>query len=162
MVEDPDRIGPVNALGLDEALFAREGPFRRQRWSTQSVDVRRGQLLDVVAGRDRDGLCRWLAARPTAWMAGSIALPSTVSRPGAYCGEHSRAGTDCAHRTAPPDLPNARPNGMVVLVERRGLRVVARPDGWSRDRLRSGRSALRRKLCRRVSAIARLAGDVAT
>jgi transposase len=70
LIEDPARIGLVSALGLDEALFAREGPFRRQRWSTQIVDVRRGQLLDVVAGRDARGPCRWLADRPTGWLAG--------------------------------------------------------------------------------------------
>src|SRR6266540_2375462 len=27
LIEDPARIGPVSALGLDEALFAREGRF---------------------------------------------------------------------------------------------------------------------------------------
>ena len=45
----------------------------RPRWSTQIVDVRRGQLLDVVAGRDAAGPCAWLAARPEPWRAG-IAL----------------------------------------------------------------------------------------
>ena len=69
LIDDPTRIGSVNALGLDEALFAREGPFRRQLWSTQIVDVRRGQLLDVVAGRDSSGPCRWLAGRPAGWLA---------------------------------------------------------------------------------------------
>jgi transposase len=28
LVEDPDRIGPVTALGLDETLFARTGRWR--------------------------------------------------------------------------------------------------------------------------------------
>jgi transposase len=70
LVDDPARFGTVNALGLDETLFAREGPFRRQLWSTQIVDVRRGQLLDVVAGRDAAGPCAWLAARPDGWRAG--------------------------------------------------------------------------------------------
>ena len=51
-------------------LFARQGRFRRQRWSTQIVDVRAGQLLDVVAGRDSAGPCRWFAQRPDAWRAG--------------------------------------------------------------------------------------------
>jgi hypothetical protein len=32
LVEDPDRIGPVSALGLDETLFARTG-----RWRTTAV-----------------------------------------------------------------------------------------------------------------------------
>ena len=49
LIDDPARFSTVNALGLDETLFARDGPFRRQLWSTQIVDVRRGQLLDVVA-----------------------------------------------------------------------------------------------------------------
>jgi transposase len=67
LIEHPDRIGAVTALGLDETLFARVGRFRTQLWSTQIVDVRRGQLLDVVAGRDASGPCRWLAARDQAW-----------------------------------------------------------------------------------------------
>jgi transposase len=67
LIDHPDRIGTVTALGLDETLFARIGPFRRQEWSTQIVDVRRGQLLDVVPGRTATEPCRWLAARPLAW-----------------------------------------------------------------------------------------------
>ena len=51
-------------------MFARIGRFRTQLWSTQIVDVRRGQLLDVVPGRDSTEPCRWLAARDEAWRAG--------------------------------------------------------------------------------------------
>src|SRR5438552_226536 len=61
LVEDPARIGEPSALGLDETLFVREGPRRRQRWSTSIVDVDAGVLLDVVPGRDSAGPCRWLA-----------------------------------------------------------------------------------------------------
>ena len=70
LVDHPDRIGAVTALGLDETLFARVGWFRHQLWSTQIVDVRRGQLLDVVPGRDSVEPCRWLAGRDPAWLAG--------------------------------------------------------------------------------------------
>jgi transposase len=70
LIEDPDRFGAVDAVGLDETLFAREGRFRRQRWSTQIVDVARGQLLDIVAGRDAVEPCRWFAERSEAWRAG--------------------------------------------------------------------------------------------
>ena len=63
-------VGNVNALGLDETLFARVGKVRTQLWSTQIVDVGRGQLLDVVPGRDSVESCRWLAARDEAWLAG--------------------------------------------------------------------------------------------
>jgi transposase len=70
LIDDPHRFGPVTAVGLDETLFAREGPFRRHHWSTQIVDVARGQLLDIVPGRDAVGPCRWFAAQPEAWRAG--------------------------------------------------------------------------------------------
>ena len=56
-----DRIGEVSALGLDEVLMVRIGPFHRQHFSTQIVDVRAGQLLDVVPGRG--------SAEPMAWLA---------------------------------------------------------------------------------------------
>jgi transposase len=70
LIDDPQRIGAVSAIGLDETLFARHGRFRTQCWSTQIVDVRRGQLLDVVPGRDHLEPCRWLAGRPAEWLAG--------------------------------------------------------------------------------------------
>jgi transposase len=69
LVDDPHRFGAVAAVGLDETLFAREGVYRRQRWSTQIVDVTAGQLLEVVAGRDASGPCAWFAAQPEAWRA---------------------------------------------------------------------------------------------
>ena len=69
LINDPARIGAVSALGLDDALFGHHGPLRRQLWSTQIVDVRAGQLLDVVPGRDQVEPCRWLAARPDQWRA---------------------------------------------------------------------------------------------
>jgi transposase len=56
----PNGLGWCEALGLDEVLFARIGPFRRQEFSTQIVDVGVGQLLDVVPGRS--------GAEPTAWL----------------------------------------------------------------------------------------------
>jgi transposase len=68
LIDHPDRFGDVTALGLDETLFARVGRFRTQSWSTQIVDVRRGQLLDVVPGRTASEPCRWLAERDQEWL----------------------------------------------------------------------------------------------
>jgi transposase len=67
--EDPDRIGQVSALGLDETLFCRRGRWRTQQWCTSIVDVSPGhsQLLDVVPGRDAAGPSNWLEARSTEW-----------------------------------------------------------------------------------------------
>jgi transposase len=70
LIDDPGRFGAVSAVGLDETLFARVGPFRRQLWSTQIVDVGAGQLLDIVPGRDSTTPCAWFAARPEAWRPG--------------------------------------------------------------------------------------------
>jgi transposase len=70
LIDDPHRVGAVSAVGLDETLFARKGPFRRQWWSTQIADVAIGQLLDIVAGRDAVEPCRGFAAQPERWRAG--------------------------------------------------------------------------------------------
>jgi len=67
LIDDPGRFADVEALGLDETLACRLGPWKAQQWSTQIVDVGRGQLLDVVPGRSSAGPCAWLAARPEAW-----------------------------------------------------------------------------------------------
>ena len=64
---DVDRVGQVEALGVDELLFARFGRWRTQAWSTSIVDVASGQLLDVIEGRSAAGLCQWLAAMGEAW-----------------------------------------------------------------------------------------------
>jgi hypothetical protein len=68
LIDDPNRIGKTVAVGLDEVLFCREGKFKHRLWSTQVVDVARGQLLDVVPGRDAASCCRWFADQPVEWM----------------------------------------------------------------------------------------------
>jgi len=65
--DDTERFGTVAALGLDEVLFARIGKWRRQEFSTQIVDVGRGQLLDVVPGRSSAGPMAWLAEQGKPW-----------------------------------------------------------------------------------------------
>jgi transposase len=66
--DDPDRIGTVTALGLDETLFVHQGRWRRQLWCTSIVDVRAGRLLDIVAGRSTVGPCAWLAQQGQDWL----------------------------------------------------------------------------------------------
>ena len=78
---DPDRIGDVVALGLDETLFCRSGPYRRQNWSTSIVDVAGGRLLDVVEGRTVAGPCAWLARRTAAWRAAIVWATLDLSGP---------------------------------------------------------------------------------
>ena len=64
---DPGRAGGVSALGLDEILMFRRGPFREKHWGTTIVDVRRGILLDIVAGRSAAGAKNWIDRRTPQW-----------------------------------------------------------------------------------------------
>lgn len=68
--DDTERIGDVEALGLDETLFAKTGPWKRQHWCTSIVDVGAddgAQLLDLVEGRSAKGPSRWLDDRTDKW-----------------------------------------------------------------------------------------------
>jgi transposase len=67
LVDDPERIGQVTALGLDETLFVKRGKWRTKQWSTSIVDVAAGQMLDVVEGRDAGPAIDWLQKRPVEW-----------------------------------------------------------------------------------------------
>ncbi len=66
---DEDRFDTVAALGIDEVLMVRVGPYHRHHFSTQLVDVERGQLLDVVPGRGSTEPMAWLAERGPAFRA---------------------------------------------------------------------------------------------
>lgn len=71
LIDDPERIGAVNALGLDETLFARHGRFRTQSWSTSIVGLDHpAQLLDVVPGRNAKRASEWIDAQPQPWRDG--------------------------------------------------------------------------------------------
>jgi transposase len=67
--DDLDRIGQPVAVGLDETLFNKTGPFREQAWTTAIVDVKQSRLLDLVTGRDSVEPCKWFAKRTASWLA---------------------------------------------------------------------------------------------
>ncbi|MGH9186337.1 MAG: ISL3 family transposase [Acidimicrobiales bacterium] len=70
---DVDRVGRVDALGLDETLFFRKGPRHLKQWCTSVVDAggpsRAAKLIDVVEGRTATKVSDWLDARPDDWRA---------------------------------------------------------------------------------------------
>ena len=70
LVEDPDRTGGVELVGLDETSFRRGNHLRRSAFVTGVVDVAAGRLLDVFAGRDAKDLRRWMAAPERRWLTG--------------------------------------------------------------------------------------------
>jgi len=69
LVEDPERLGAPNALGLDETSFLRAGPKHPTVMITGFVDLDRHQLLDVAEGRSGQVVRDWLDDRPAQWVA---------------------------------------------------------------------------------------------
>jgi len=67
MIEDPDRLAGVEAIGVDEKRFLNATPQRRTVYTTQIVDLDRHRLLDVIEGRTQDMLGSWLAERGVEW-----------------------------------------------------------------------------------------------
>ena len=67
---DTGRYGSVEAVGVDETLFWREGRWRTKRWCTSVVDVKGRQLLDIVPGRTAKSAAGWFRAQPADWRAG--------------------------------------------------------------------------------------------
>ena len=66
-IDDPDRLEGVETIGVDEKRFLNATPERRTVYTTQIVDLDRHRLLDVVEGRSRDVLDRWLTERGDDW-----------------------------------------------------------------------------------------------
>lgn len=61
---DTKRLKETTAMGLDETLFVREGPYKRKSWSTTVCDVINHQLIDVLPTRDFTEVAGWLRRRP--------------------------------------------------------------------------------------------------
>ena len=67
---DGDRVGEVEAVGVDETLFWRRGRWRTKVWYTSVVDVGGRQLIDIVPGRTAESAAGWFLAQPAEWRAG--------------------------------------------------------------------------------------------
>lgn len=70
---DTNRVGTVEALGLDETLFVRLGRFRTQQWCSSIVDVggpgHPAKLIELIEGRTAAAVSAWLDAQPAQWRA---------------------------------------------------------------------------------------------
>jgi transposase len=69
LVEDPDRLNGVAALGLDETSVLKATRLAPTRYVTGLVDLECGRLLDLVADRTRAAVDGWLSSRPRDWLA---------------------------------------------------------------------------------------------
>jgi len=66
---DEDRLAGVEAIGVDEKRFLNATRKHRTTYTTQIVDLDRHRLLDVIPGRSKDVLVRWLEERGDDWCA---------------------------------------------------------------------------------------------
>ncbi len=81
LVDHPERFSHVEALGLDETAFVRTAHHRTE-FVTSIVDVKVGQLLDLVPGRGGPAPREWLMGQSPQWRNG--VKFATLDLSGAY------------------------------------------------------------------------------
>lgn len=91
MVESPDRVGGVEALGLDESSFLKAKPDRATSWVTGFCDLERSLLIDVVENRSAASVAAWLACQDSDWLFG-ISVVALDPHAGYLKGLKSRLG----------------------------------------------------------------------
>ena len=68
LVEDPERVKRVRALGIDETSFLSATREHRTIYVTGLVDLDRKRIIDMVEGNAAPDLRRWCAEQDPAWM----------------------------------------------------------------------------------------------
>ena len=68
MVDDPDRVGVVTKLGVDETAFLKATREHSTVYATGLVDLDRPIVIDVVQGNTSSDLGLWLDTQPAPWL----------------------------------------------------------------------------------------------
>ena len=99
LVEDPDRLGPVHQLGVDETSFLAANPQHSTIYATGLVDLQARVVIDMVEGNAAADLRRWTREADPQWLAGIEVVATDLA-------ESFRAGLsphlDHARRVADP------------------------------------------------------------
>jgi transposase len=97
--DNPDRVGAVRQLGVDETSFLRANPEHSTVYATGLVDLRERIVIDMVKGNAAADLRRWTAQADPRWLAGIEVVATELA-------ESFRAGRsphlDHATRVADP------------------------------------------------------------
>ena len=133
LVDDPERIGTVRQLGVDETSFLAANRDHATVYATGLVDLERHVVIDMVEGNSAADLRRWTTNADPAWLAGIEVVATDLA-------ESFRAGLS-------PGLAHARRVADPFHVVRVGNRCVdtGPPAGAERDARPpwpQGRSAL--------------------
>ena len=99
LVDDPDRIGVVRQLGVDETSFLAANRHHATIYATGLVDLERHVVIDMVAGNAAADLRRWTANADPAWLAGD---QGGGHRSGRVVPRRAVAGLTHARRVADP------------------------------------------------------------
>jgi transposase len=99
LVDDPDRVGAVEMLGVDETAYLKANRAHSTIYATGLVDLDAPRLIDMVRGNTAADLRRWCAKADPAWLAGITTVATDLA-------ESFRAGLsphlDHATRVADP------------------------------------------------------------
>ena len=68
LVEDPTRVGPVRALGIDETSFLSATRDHHSIYATGLVDLDSRILIDMIEGNGASDLRRWCAEQDPLWL----------------------------------------------------------------------------------------------
>ncbi|HYL52636.1 MAG TPA: ISL3 family transposase [Acidimicrobiia bacterium] len=94
LVDDPDRVGTVRQLGIDETSFLAATREHATVYATGLVDLKRHIVIDMVEGNRAADLRRWTANADPRWLAQIKVVATDLT-------EHFRAGLS-------PHLAHAR------------------------------------------------------
>ncbi len=99
LVDDPDRVGPVTMLGVDETSFLKANRAHPIIYATGLVDLEQRIVIDMVRGNAAADLRRWCANADPGWLSGIEVVATDLA-------ESFRAGLsphlDHATRVADP------------------------------------------------------------
>jgi transposase len=70
LVEDPDRVGPVHQLGIDETSYLAARREHATIYATGLIDLERHVVIDMVQGNGAADLRRWTCSGGGGWLAG--------------------------------------------------------------------------------------------
>jgi transposase len=68
LVEDPERVGWVGSLGIDETAFLKANPEHPTSYVTGFVNLKRRVLVDMIEGNRAIDVSRWLARQDRAFL----------------------------------------------------------------------------------------------
>ena len=79
LADNPDRVGPVEKLGVDETTFQAARPGRATRYVTGLVDLDRRRMIDLVPGNSGADLRQWCAQANPDWLAGITVVATDLA-----------------------------------------------------------------------------------